>query len=103
MKKLADSVRKAAYEASSLLTSNVQSMAAQSNWDEDVTNSTQVMFDGSGYQVAVNSDLKSRAMDLEYGTPSRRPTAVLRKSSNRTQEIEEMIIKSVERELGVNL
>lgn len=103
MKKLADAARKAAFKASSLITSDVQSLAVQSGWDGEVASNTLVMFDGSGFKVEVPSDLESAAMNYEYGTTSSRPTAVLRKISNRAEKIEATIVSAAEKELGWKL
>lgn len=103
MKKLVDVARKAAQSASILMTSDIRQSAMDSGWSSDVASNTLVMFDGSQYQVSVHTEFESQAMNLEYGTPSQRPTAVFRKYANNTQPIEKAIIASMEKELGVDL
>ena len=103
MKKLADSARKAAFQTSAVITSDIQSLASQSGWDDEVASNTIAMFNGHGFTVEVPSDLNSRAMDYEYGTSSSRPSGVLRKISNRPQKIEAAIVQAMEKELGIDL
>ena len=103
MKKLSDSARKVAHQTSLLITSEVRQAATEGGWPGEVASNTRVMYDGSAYRVSVRSDLESQAMDLEYGTPQKRPTAVLRKYANDTSSAENAFIVSLERELGFAL
>lgn len=103
MKRLADAARKAAHQTSLLMTSDVRQVAMENGWSSEVASNTHIMYDGSSYQVAVREDLESQAMDLEFGTPSTRPTAVFRKYANNTQQVEQAFIATLEKELGVDL
>ena len=103
MKKLSDSARQAAHQTSYLITSEIRQSAIDSGWPSEVAQNTRVMYDGSAYQVSVRADLESEAMDLEYGTPQKRPTAVLRKYANNTSSAEDAFLGALERNLGVAL
>lgn len=103
MKKLVDAARKAAQQTSLLMTADIRQSAMDSGWSSDIASNTLVMFDGSQYQVSVHSEFEGQAMDLEYGTPTSRPTAVFRKYANNTQPIEKAFVSSLEKELGFKL
>jgi hypothetical protein len=103
VKKLADAARKAAHKTSLLMTSDIRQSAVESGWSNELASNTHVMYDGTSYHVEVRDDLSSQAMDLEYGTPSTRPTAVVRKYANNTQQIEQAFVATLEKELGVDL
>lgn len=103
MKKLADAARKAAHKTSLLMTSDIRQAAMDNGWSSEIASNTHVMYDGTSYHVDVRDDLSSQAMDLEYGTPDRRPTAVLRKYANNTEQIEQAFIATLEKDLGVEL
>jgi len=103
VKRLADSARKIANQTSLLMTSDLRQSAMDNGWGAEVASNTHVMYDGKSYLIDVRSDLESQAMDLEYGTPSTRPTAAIRKYSNNTQDAENAFVTALEKELGVDL
>jgi len=103
VKKLVPTARKAAANASQLMTFDVREKASKNGWPDKVVNNTNVSFKNDKFNVSVSKKFESEALDLEYGTPRSRPTAAVRKFANNTSQIEKAIVKGMEKELGWKL
>jgi len=100
---LAEAARKAAYQAGLYMTADVRHRAMEHGWHPEVASNTNIMYDGTQYKVEVHDDFESQAMDLEYGTETMRPTAVIRKYGNNTSQAEHAFMTVLEKDLGVAL
>jgi hypothetical protein len=59
-----------------------------------------VIYDNKKVQVHVHDSHISEAYDLEYGTTSSRPTAAIRRSTNRTQDADAFFMKTLRKVVG---
>jgi hypothetical protein len=94
---------KAAIDAAMYMTADLRHSAMKSGWGMGVSSNLNVMYTGSAYDIHVDEMFKEEAMDMEYGTPNQRPTAVFRKYGNRTHQAEKAFIRSLEKETGWQL
>lgn len=101
--KLEDAARNAAYDMAQFITRDIQASATQHGWGKDAVNSTRVVYTGSSYALDIKPEVEQDVMRLEYGTERVAPTAVIRKYSNNTAKAERLFIKSMEKQLGVQL
>ena len=92
--------RKAAVDAALYMTADVRHSALKHGWDYDTASNTDVLYDGNQYKVHVQAEFERQAMDLEYGTERRRPTAVFRKYGNNTAQAERVFLSSLEKTTG---
>jgi hypothetical protein len=99
-KKLIEAGAKAAIDAAMYMTADLRHSAYKSGWNSEVASNLTVMYSGSAYDIHVDDVFKKEAMDMEYGTPTQRPTAVFRKYGNRTHQAEKAFIRSFEKETG---
>ena len=56
--------------------------------------------DNKKFEVHVHDNHISEANDLEYGTTSSRPTAAIRRSTNRTQDADAFFMKTLHKVIG---
>ena len=56
--------------------------------------------DNKKFEVHVHDNHISEANDLEYGTTSSRPTAAIRRSTNRTQDADAFFMKTLRKVVG---
>ena len=68
------------------MTSQLRSEAVASGWDHDLVGGLRVHYGEDGFQVHSHHKHVERVKDFEYGTPDRRPTAAIRRFSNRPKE-----------------
>jgi hypothetical protein len=101
--KLETAAKQAAYDMAEFITRDIQSNATQHGWDTESVKSTRVIYTGKKYALDVAPEVEHKVMTLEYGTEVVAPTAVIRKYANNTSKAEKLFIKSMEKQLGVNL
>ena len=73
--------------------------AHNSGWPEHLVNSMHVSYDGKNVATHMHQDHHQEAMDYEYGTPDRRPTAAVRRFNNRKKETESFLLKRLNHHL----
>ena len=91
---------RASHETSRLMSSHLRSEAHASGWPKEVTRRMKVTYGKDGFQAHVHDSHKAVADDLEYGTPSTRPTAAVRRFSNRTKEADTFLAGRLNQILG---
>lgn len=85
--------QEAAELASYNMTARLRKTAYEHGWNSDITRNTVVTYDqDNGYSVVFDDAVKHDAMNLEYGTETIRPTAVIRKYQN-TGHAEKMFMR----------
>lgn len=103
MKSLKDAAAKAALDTAQFVTNSVRSSAQEHGWDAEVTSNTNILFNGEKFNVEVHPDHYDQAMNLEYGTELIRPTAVLRKYDNKSEEAEDFFVEALYKAVGMRL
>jgi hypothetical protein len=94
---------KSAKYTAEFMTKDVREIAHKHGWDKKSTNSLSVKYEKEAFNVVIDPKHERTVMDLEYGTETTYPTAVVRKYKSSTGKAEEMFIKSLEKELKVKL
>ena len=93
-------IHKASLETSRFVSAHLRSEAHASNWPAHVTNSLHATYNkDEGFEAKVHSSHHAEALDHEYGTTSRQPSAAVRRVSNRTSEAETFFAGRVFRHL----
>lgn len=100
IKAFKNAITQASRETSLYMTHHVRSEAKASGWPSHVANSVHVSYGEGGFKTNIHGKHKNEALDLEYGTPSQRPTAALRRAGNRTGEMEEFLVKRLGKIVG---
>jgi hypothetical protein len=93
----------AAAEAARSMTYDLRNSAIEHGWNPEIANSLRVTHTGSAFKVHVPKKHRKTVHELEYGTESSRPTAVLRKFNNRPEYMEKAFMKSMSRLTGGKL
>lgn len=86
IKNFLSAIEKASHDTSRYMTSQLRSEASASGWDNDIIGTLKVHYGKDGFQAHSHSSHVERVKDFEYGTPDRRPTAAIRRFSNRPKE-----------------
>jgi len=84
-------------EAARSMTYDLRNSAIEHGWHPDIANSIHITHNGSEFKVHVPKKHKQTVHELEYGTETQRPTAVLRKFNNRPEYMEKAFLKSLSR------
>lgn len=79
MKHVIDALDDAAAITASKLTAGIRRTATESGWAPHVANSLSVVYQEGKFDVSVPPEHEDEAWKSEYGSETRRPTAVLRK------------------------
>lgn len=85
-------ISKASHETSRIAEAHIKSEAHVSGWPEHLTSALNVVYDKTGFNVHTHKDHEAETLDHEYGTPNRQPNPVLRRSANRTHEVEDFFV-----------
>ena len=67
-----------ALNGSEEMTAALRERAMDSGWPTDIASQISVEFDGSSLYFNIPDSIAETVYELEYGTPNRRPTSVLR-------------------------
>ena len=97
MKHVLKAFPQAAAEAARSMTFDIRKSALDHGWHPEVANSLFITHDGSSFRVHVPDQHKRTVHELEYGTETQRPTAVIRKFNNRPEFMEKALLKSLSR------
>lgn len=98
IKAFKSAIQRASHETSGYMTSHLRAEAHASGWPSHVVDSLHVSYGKEGFNV--HTPHKETTMDLEYGTPTQRPTAAIRRSANRTTEAEAFLVKRLGKIVG---
>ena len=97
--KLKPAFLNAARETAQFMTVDLRNEIQASGWSNSLVNSIKVSYINNHLDVHIPSKHKALADNWEYGTPSRQPTAAIRRFSNRTEEAEKFLLKRVKSHL----
>jgi len=97
------SIHRASHETSRLVGAHVRSEAKANGWPSHVVRSTSVSYSKNGFAANVDEKHYKEALDYEYGTPDRQPSAAIRHTANRTAESENFLINRLFQHLEAHL
>jgi len=87
-----DSLAKATVDTTRFMSAHLRIEARKSGWPDDVVRHLSVHHNDGEFTVHSHDDHRNTVMDLEYGTPSQRPTAAIRRFNNRTAASEKFLL-----------
>jgi hypothetical protein len=93
-------LHQASHETTRLMSAQLRTEAKASGWPHHVVRNMGVTYGPNGFEAHVHDAHKAEAEDLEYGTPSQRPTAAVRRFANRTKEAEDFLVGRMSKMLG---
>ena len=93
-------LEKASHETSRVMTHQLKSEAHASGWPSHVVRKMSVKYGEEGFEAHVHDSHEAIAKDHEYGTPSIKTTAAVRRTANRTQEAEKFLLGRISHHLG---
>jgi hypothetical protein len=96
-------VAKAGVDTARSLTMDLHASAIEHGWHPDIARHLSVNFDGKNLHVNYPDHVKSHIENLEYGTETQRPTAVIRKFKNKTENIENTAAALLSHHMGGKL
>ena len=82
------------------LTTRIRRDATDAGWDQHVASQLQVRKVGKAFAISVPDEVADEAMDLEYGTSEKTPTAVVRHFADH-DEWHAQLIAAALREAGL--
>ena len=100
IKAFKDALHHASNETAHYMTAHLRSEAHASGWPSHIIRNMHVSHEAGSFDVHVHDDHKNHAHELEYGTPDSRPTAAVRRFSNRTTEAEKFLVGRMSQMLG---
>ena len=100
-KRITSALNHAGQDTTHYLSAHLRNEATEHDWPSHVVNSLRVEHKDGSFRAVVHDNHLAEALDHEYGTPNRRPTAVVRKVSNRTKEAEHFYVNRLMKHLGV--
>lgn len=100
-KEFTRALKRASIDASRHMTAGLRKEARASGWPRHIVNSMRLNYIGGNLSLHVHGDHASEAMDYEYGTPERQPTAAVRRFLNRTQPSEQFFLNRTVKHLGI--
>jgi hypothetical protein len=96
-------VAKAGVDAARSLTMDLYDSAIEHGWHPDIARHLSINFDGQHLRVNYPDHVKSHIENLEYGTETQRPTAVIRKFKNRSADIDRVTEQALSKHMGGKL
>lgn len=91
---------KASNDAAHFMTAHLRAETHASGWPTNVTRSMRVVHNKGSFEVHASDSHKNAIHNLEYGTPDERPTAAMRRYSNRTQQAEKFFVGRLSKIFG---
>ena len=99
MKTLESVFKAATVKLADHMTEQLQYNAIQGGWPKEAISGVSVGFTGSSIALTVNENVKDLVMTYEYGTERVRPSSVLRRTANMSDDFEKEFISQVDQEL----
>jgi len=93
-------LHKATQETTHYMTAHVQEEARTAGWPDHLVNNLRVTHDNDGFNTVVDESLHSEALDWEYGTPGRQPTAAIRRVNNQMGQANEFLLGRLSEHVG---
>ena len=94
-----NAIHKASHETSRLAGAHLRAEANASHWPAHIVSGMNVTYSKDGFVANVHDKHYDQALDHEYGTPDRQPTAAVRRSANRTRESENFLVHRIAKNL----
>lgn len=94
-----NAIHKASHETSRLAGAHLRAEANASHWPSHIVSGMSVTYSKSGFAANVHDKHHAEALDHEYGTPDRQPTAAVRRSANRNRETENFLVHRIAKHL----
>ena len=85
-----------------MMSAHLRNEARSSGWPDHIVSNLHVRHNDGKFTVHAHPDHYQEVMDLEYGTPSRQPSAVIRKFSNDQRLSSNFLVKRMFHHLGSN-
>jgi len=85
----------AAAQTARSMTYELRQSALDHGWDPKVASKLFIVHNGSEFKLHVPARHKAKVYDLEYGTQSTPPSAVIRKFNNRPQSMEKALLSNL--------
>lgn len=99
-RELKKALYKSGDETAMFMSSRLRNDATELGWSQDVVGNLMVEHNDGEFKVQVHQDYRDKALDLEYGTPTQQPTAVIRKFNNRYHDFDKFLIKRAGHHVG---
>lgn len=93
-------LNKAGHETTHYMRAQLRNTALAHGWPDDVVRHLAVHHKDGEFTVHAHSSHRNQVLDLEYGTPTQRPTAVIRKFNNRQDEIQRFLMLRFNTHMG---
>lgn len=100
IKAFKDALEKASNDTAHYMTAHLRAETKASGWPDHITGGMRVSHNNGTFGVHYGDSHKDQVHDLEYGTPDRRPTAAIRRFSNRTREAEKFLVQRLFKGIG---
>lgn len=100
MKHIHSAVEQAAKQTSRYMTGQLRKEAKASGWPRHIQANMGVIYDDKRFQVHVHDRHLDEAQRLEYGTEQERPTAAIRRSTNRHKEADNFFMGALQKIVG---
>lgn len=100
MKHIHSAIEEAAKHTSRYMTGQLRKEAKASGWPRHIVGNMGVTYDDKRFQVHVHDRHFEEAQRLEYGTEHDRPTAAIRRSTNRTQDADKFFTSTFRKIVG---
>jgi hypothetical protein len=100
MKHIHSAIEAAAKHTSRYMTGQLRKEAKASGWPRHVVSNMGVVYNDKKLEVHIHDNHLAEAHDLEYGTTTSRPTAAIRRSTNRTQDADAFFMKTLHKVIG---
>lgn len=100
-KRITSALSHASQDTTHYLSAHVKQEAAESGWPSHLVKTLRVEHKNGFFVTTVHDNHLAEALDYEYGTPHMRPTAAIRRASNRTKEAEHFYVNRLMKHLGV--
>ena len=100
MKHIHSAIEQAAKQTSRYMTGQLRKEAKASGWPRHIQANMGVVYEDNKFTAHVHERHADEAAALEYGTEHTRPTAAIRRFSNRTKEADQFFIHSLKKIVG---
>ncbi len=100
-KQIKRALGRAGIDTSRHMSVGLRKEARTSGWPRHIVNSMRLNYTRNGFSVHIHDRHVPEAMDYEYGTTERQPTAAIRRYMNRSQSSETHFLNRLVKHLGI--
>ena len=91
---------KAGHETTHYMRAHLRSEALAHGWPNDVIRHLAIHYKDGAFSIHAHDSHRKEVLDLEYGTPTQRPTAVIRKFNNRQSAVQDFLMLRFNKHMG---